>query len=277
MSVRVGLIDYLNPGPFYWDLAQRLGPAAELVRAVPAELNRALLAGRLDASIVSAHFVAEHAERLLVLPGHSVSARGAVQSVLLLSWHDTLAELAGREVAVTSSSASAVNLLRVLFEERCAEPPVLRTMTPALEGMLSSSEAALVIGDNALREWHLRRSYLDPRGRRRRPRVFDLAGEWLELTGHPFTFALWAVRRDAAERVRELGLAEHLAASKAAGLANLEAIARCGAAELDLPPEVCLAYLENLEFGFDPPLRAGFEAFLDRAFPAERRPRIELA
>jgi chorismate dehydratase len=277
VSVRVGLIDYLNPGPFYWDLEARLGTDAELVRAVPAELNRALLEGRLEASIVSAYFVAQHADRLLVLPGHSVSARGAVQSVLLLSWHDSLAALAGREVAVTSSSASAVNLLRVLFEERCAEPPRLSPMAPRLDTMLAGAEAALVIGDNALREHHLRRPYLDPRGRRRRPHVFDLADEWLALTGQPFTFALWAVRRDAVTRVRALGLAEHLAASKAGGLANLEAIARCGAAELDLPPEVCLAYLQNLEFGFDAPFRAGFESFLDRAFPADARPRIELA
>lgn len=275
MKLRIGLIDYLNPGPFYWDLERRLAGRAEFVRAVPAELNRGLLEGRLDVSIVSAYFVAEHARRLLALPDHSVSVRGAVQSVLLLSWTETLAELAGAEVAVTRSSSSAVNLLRVLLAEHGAADACLRAEAPEPEHMLAGADAALVIGDNALREWHRRRAFRDRVGRERRPRVFDLGGEWLALTGKPFTFALWAARREAAESLRVMRFADHLAASKAAGLANLAAIARCGALALELPEQVCLDYLRNLEFGFAAPFRDGYETFLSRAFAAP--PTIEFA
>ena len=275
MSLRIGLIDYLNPGPFYWDLERRLEGRAEFVRAVPAELNRMLLAGDLDVSIVSAYFVAEHAERLLVLPDHSVSVRGAVQSVLLLAWEPELRLLAGADVAVTSSSSSALNLLRVLLAGHGAGGARLTPRAPDLDRMLAGADAALVIGDNALREWHARRPIADRVGVTRRPHVFDLGGEWLELTGKPFTFALWALRREALDALRAADFAEQLAASKAGGLANLDAIARCGARSLGLPEAVCHDYLSNLQFGFGGPFRAGFDEFLARAF--ERPPSIEFA
>jgi predicted solute-binding protein len=55
---------------------------------------------------------------------------------------------------------------------------------PDLDAMLRVADAALIIGDPALR--------LDPA---RLPyEVHDLGGEWVEMTGLPMVFAVWAAR-----------------------------------------------------------------------------------
>ena len=57
---------------------------------------------------------------------------------------------------------------------------------PALEPMLEEAEAALIIGDPALR--------LDPR--RLDGNVYDLGEEWTTWTGLPMVFAVWAGRQE---------------------------------------------------------------------------------
>ena len=58
-------------------------------------------------------------------------------------------------------------------------------MVPDLERMLSHHDAALLIGDPALK--------VD----RSRYVTYDLAEEWIRFTGKPFVFAFWAVRQAA--------------------------------------------------------------------------------
>jgi chorismate dehydratase len=60
-------------------------------------------------------------------------------------------------------------------------------MSPNIEAMLLEHDAALMIGDAAMRA--SRRGLL----------VLDLAGEWHAWTGLPFVFAIWAVKADAPE------------------------------------------------------------------------------
>ncbi len=275
MTLRLGLIDYLNPAPFYWDLRQRLEGRATFTADVPAQVNRALLEGRLDAAIVSSHFAAQHADRFLIVPGASVSARGAVRSVLLLSWAQELHELSGRDVALTTSSSSSVCLLRLLLEDVCATPPRYHSASPDPDAMLASAEAALLIGDGALREWVERRAIAHPDGGLRQPVLHDLADAWLRWTGLPFTFAVWAVRREAADDVLAAKFPEHLHASLVGGLANLPELARRAAPELRLPEHECLTYLQNLEFGLEGEFLEGLQEFVRRAFPAPATPELK--
>ena len=275
MTLRLGLIDYLNPAPFYWDLRQRLGNDTSFAADVPSQLNQALLEGRLDAAIVSSHFAIQHADRFLIVPNASVSARGAVRSVLLLSWAQELRDLGGKDIALTSSSSSSVCLLRLLLEEACSEPPRYRSVSPDPAAMLASAEAALIIGGGALSEWVERREIAHPSGGLQRPVLHDLADEWLRWTGLPFTFAVWAVRREVAEDLRALRFTDHLHASLAGGLANLPELARRAAPGLGLAEEECLTYLQNLEYGLEGEFLEGLQEFARRAFPAPATPRLE--
>ncbi|MCI0393728.1 MAG: menaquinone biosynthesis protein [Chloroflexi bacterium] len=268
MTFRIGIIDYLNTQPFQYDLEARLRPrGVEFVRGVPTQLNRALLAGEIDLAPISAVFAAEYADEFVILPGHSISSLGAVKTVLLFNWRPDIHELDGQTIALTDHSATSVALLQVLCRKRYGIAPRFVTMRQELSRMMQQAAAALVIGDTALVESFLHREL--PRGdfSYGRPTIFDLGDEWLKLTGLPFTFAVWAARRRAVDRLLALGVPEALAASKAAGLADLRTIAAGYAPTLALPAGVCLRYLRDLRYDLSDSDLAGLMAFLKLALP----------
>ena len=267
----LGTIDYLNTQPIECGIAERL-PGVEIVRGVPTAINRALIEGRVAAGPISAYEFARHADALLLIPDLSIATLGAVNSVLLFSWRADPRELDGLPVALTDHSATSVNLLRVLCERHYAIAPEWRTMPQDLDAMLQVCEGALLIGDRALVEGVLRRHI----GRRGLPYLFDLGDEWLKLTGLPFTFAVWAVRRDQADTIRASGLVPALHATKAAGLTRIDEIALAYAPRLGLPAGVCAKYLRDLRYHLDTADLAGLRTFLGFALPEFRWGSIEV-
>jgi chorismate dehydratase len=261
----IGTIDYLNTQPIERGIAERL-PDVEVVRGVPTAINRALLEGRVAAGPISAYEFARHADDLLLIPDLSIATLGAVNSVLLFSWHADPRELDGLPVALTDHSATSINLLRVLCERHYDIVPEWRTMPQNLDTMLQVCAGALLIGDRALVEGVIRRHV----GRRGLPYLFDLGDEWLKLTGLPFTFAVWAARRDRADVVRAAGLGSALQAAKHDGLGHLEEIALRYAPRLGLPAGVCAKYLRDLRYHLDAADMAGLRAFLGFALPEFR-------
>jgi chorismate dehydratase len=261
----LGTIDYLNTQPIECGIAEQL-PGVEIVRGVPTAINRALLEGRVAAGPISAYEFARHSGELLLIPGLSIATLGAVNSVLLFSWRADPRELDGLPVALTDHSATSINLLRVLCERHYEIAPTWRSMAQDLDTMLQECAGALVIGDRALVEGVLRRHV----GRRGLPYVFDLGDEWLKLTGLPFTFAVWAARRDQAEAARADGLAQALHAAKDAGLTRIDEIALDYAPRLGLPAGVCAKYLRDLRYHLDDADLAGLRSFLSFALPEFR-------
>src|SRR5206468_3944672 len=116
-------------------------------------------------------------------------------------------------------------------------------MPPDLDQMLHAHDAALVIGDPALKvDQSLYRTY-------------DLAEEWIRFTGKSFVFAFWAVRQDA---IRDASLSLDLPTifknSRDHGLepASLEHIARNWAPRLGLTEADVITYLtENIHYTLD--------------------------
>lgn len=266
--VRLGVIDYLNVVPVYDWLVRRASsadglPGIALEAGVPAEMNRALAAGTIDVSNVSSVAFGQNAREWLLLPGLSVAAHGRVQSVLLFSWQADWRALDGQSIALTNHSATSVTLTRLLAEMRYGVSPHYATCAPDLEAMLATHEAALLIGDIALREYAARRS-LAGRGV---PYVFDLAAEWEAWQGLPFVFAVWAARAEAAAAVRRSEVVALLRASKERGLADLDRLAREAAARLDLPERVCAEYLRLLDYELTPRDLEGLRVFLELAVP----------
>jgi chorismate dehydratase len=272
-DVRLGVIDYLNVVPVYdWLLRREREagglPGIETVAGVPAEMNRALLDGALDISNVSSFAFGEQARDWLLVPELSVAAHGRVESVLLFSWHKEWRALDGAAVALSGHSATSVELLRLLCEQHHGVSPSFTTYWPAdlatmLDEMLERSEAALLIGDIALREGTLRREVAG----RGRPFVIDLAAEWEAWTGLPFVFAVWAARRDRADAVRASGVLALLRESKQRGLADLDRLAGEAAARLRLPRNNCARYLRLLDYELTERDLRGLRRFLELAVP----------
>lgn len=179
---RVGSVAYLNSAPLTW------GAEAQVLFATPAKLAALLQAEALDAALVSVVEVLEN-DRYEVLDGISIASRGEVRSVLLA--HRGPLE-AVSTVHCDTASLTSVGLLRVLLGERGLRPE-FRPL-PAYD-TAHEHEAVLLIGDPAL-------EFLRTPGEHR---IWDLGAAWQELTGLPFVYAVWALRRgvtDAAWRAR---------------------------------------------------------------------------
>lgn len=274
MTLKLGIIDYLNCQPINWRISERL-PRVEFVHGVPTALNRSLLDGTLAIAPISAYEYARHADELLVVGGLSIATIGAVNSVNVFSWQPDPVEWHAQPIALTTHSATSVNLLRVLCERHYGVAPAWQPMTPDLDMMLARAAAALMIGDKALIEATVRRRVLRGRGRRSLPYLFDLGDEWLKTTGLPFTFAVWCVRRDRADEVHAAGIVPALHEAKFEGLRHIDEIARNYAPRLGLPAGVCAKYLRDLRYDLQPNDLDGLYTFLTWAIPDFRRERVE--
>jgi chorismate dehydratase len=245
--LRIGVVAYVNSRPLARGLERWQGDGRfELVHLPPAKLADELALGRLDVGLVPSIEIL-HIPDLVVVPGLGIAATHEVRSVLLVS-KVPIGEI--RRVALDENSRTSAALVRIVLAERYGIRPETAPAAPVLDQMLASADAALVIGDPALR--------ID----RTRYVVLDLAGEWLELTGLPFVFAVWAVRGGLdAESVRRL-----LHDSFALGRAELDAIVAETAAEAELPSAVLADYYRhNLRYEIGPNEEEGLREFLRRA------------
>lgn len=254
---RLGIVSYANVAPLHhglraWDDANG---RVEFVYGVPSELNARLLAGDIDLTLISSIEFLRHRDRLVALPDFSIATLGPVHSVMLFSWRP-LSELEGRRLAVTGESATSVELLRLLLASLGVGAELVRR-PPDLAGMLDEFDGALLIGDKALVEAVQRR----PIGGRV-PVMTDLGQSWFELTGLPFTFAVWAspVARPPSRR-----LVDELRSARRRGLLDLDVVARREAEKRGLPVETMHLYLSNFRYCLEPADRAGLDEFGRRA------------
>ncbi|MBL8163024.1 MAG: menaquinone biosynthesis protein [Anaerolineae bacterium] len=267
MTLTIGLIDYLNTMPFHYDLAERLdSDAVRFERGVPSQMNRMLLSGEIDLAPISAIEAARNAEQFVILPGLSIASLGAVRTVLLFSWAADMSDLDGQSIALTDHSATSVALLKVLCRERYHIEPRFTVTRQHLPSMLAEHRGALVIGDDALVEGTLHRALSSPDGWAL-PHIFDLGDEWLKMTGLPFTFAVWAARKERVHELADAGVFDALYASTERGLLedSRDGLAQTYAARLGLPAGVCRRYLRDLRYHLTDDDLAGLKRYLELA------------
>ncbi len=197
---------YLNSEVFYRNLPAE---AIELVSLPPRAMAATVERGELDAGPLPLAEVLRLGDLLRPVGDFCIATSGRVKSVLLLS-KLPVSQLGGRPVAVTSHTATSIQLLRVLFAERWHVQPgnYVETDEP--------HDAKLIIGDEALRHRRDHPGY---------SHVYDLGEEWQVLTGLPFVFAVWAMRSGSGAQAAAL-LASALEQSINISLAQLDAIAR---------------------------------------------------
>lgn len=238
-SIRLGKIGFLNVLPIYYPIENGLIPHDfTIISGTPSQLNGLMARGELDISVVSSIEYARNPERYLVLPDLSISCRGPVQSVLLLS-KVPITELAVHSILVTRHSHTSVALLRLLLWSRFGIRPAFEqgSCSEALrEGrepvaMLTIGDEALLIGRNPEFPYRL-----------------DLGEAWFEWTGLPFVFALWVVQRSALETLngRVDRAVEALVAAKRWGYANRDFICTEAAREKILSVDEAFDYYEHL-------------------------------
>jgi chorismate dehydratase len=231
--VRLGRISYVNMAPVFY----RVEADVEEIQGVPTELNRCLLDGDCDVAPISSIEYARHAERLRLLPRLCVASEGAVDSIQLVS-KKPLEQV--RSVAVTPESATSVVLTKVLLPEATHVP------------LAEPADARLLIGDAALKS-----AFEDPTPH------YDLGRLWLERTGLPMVFAVWACPEPVASGLTELE--DALVDSVRLARAEPETLAYEASERYGYPPGFLARYFEKLRYRFGPRERAGLMTFLELA------------
>lgn len=231
--MRLGRISYVNMAPVFY----RLEYDVDEIVGVPTELNRMLLDGEVDVAPISSIAYARNAEQLRLLPRLCVSSEGAVDSIQLVT---RLPLGRVRSIAVTPESATSVVLTKVLLPNAEHVP------------LEEEADAKLLIGDAALKS-----AFEDPTPHH------DLGRLWLERTGLPMVFAVWAASEELADQLADL---EHaLVASVRLARSEPERLANEASVRYGYPAGFLARYFEKLRYSFGPRERAGFYTFLEMA------------
>jgi chorismate dehydratase len=259
MKLRISLVDYLNSAPLGWYFLH--GPRREHFEVVPSSPARCaddLAAGTVDVGLIPS-IEYQRIAGLTVIPGIAVAAAGPVRSVLLVR---PKSRPAIRTVALDTSSRTSAVLLELLLRGWFGIVPELIPHSPDLDAMLSRCDAALLIGDAALR--------LQPEGFE----IVDLAATWVAWQQRPFVFAFWACRPGLEADVR--GLVEEFHEAKAWGLGAREEIVAAYARRLALDPAFLRRYLqENIDYQLSASHVEGLETFYRLAYESRLIERLE--
>jgi len=258
---RVGHIQFLNCLPLYWGLVHSGALLdLDLFKDTPDRLSEALVAGDLDIGPISLVEYLRHADELVVLPDLAVGSDGPVLSVVL-STQVPIGEI--RSVALGSTSRTSVLLARMMLEDRYEVRPDYVTMPPDVPMMLREADAAVTIGDVALRAYYEH----EQGGPGHQPDVVDLGLAWRDWTGLPMVFAVWAARRDFARAHPGLVKEVHGAfrGSLDLALADVTAVATQAARWEVFDPASLVRYFTTLDFGLGSRQLDGIAEFARRA------------
>jgi chorismate dehydratase len=262
---KISIVKYLNAVPLAWGILE--GPQRESfepVLSTPAECADQLSQARVDIGLIpSIEFQRIKGSRIVA--GPAVASTNRVRSVILISlvplWKV-------KTVACDSGSRTSVALAKIIFDEFYHIHPDFRPAEPDVANMLAQSDAALVIGDHALKFMETNEC---PNIENQKPlvrlgseplQVFDLAERWRFLTGLPFVFAFWAVR----DGFKDTNVVDALKQSRDYGVANIPTIAQKYSESLQIKKEFLQEYLEqNVHYYMDKACVEALQLFYDKA------------
>jgi chorismate dehydratase len=272
-KIRISVVQYLNTAPLVWSFTRLpLASKYELSFTVPSLCAEALRQGAADIAIIPA-IEYQRIEDLVVLPDMAIASKRRVRSLLLVS-KSPVDQI--KTLALDESSRSTQALTRILCHQHWRVAPELFEMPPDLSAMLQCADAAMLIGDPALRlsiaiEPHASRGLggeLICSGANagfsgaKTLHVYDIVEEWRRVTGFPAVLAVWAARPHAVTPE----VIEDFRGSLAAGLQHLDEISQHASRELDLPKAELLRYLsENIDFTLDAENLRGLDAYFGSA------------
>ncbi|MBI5418041.1 menaquinone biosynthesis protein [Candidatus Poribacteria bacterium] len=242
MRPKIGHIQFLNCLPLYYGLINKKALFdIELIKGTPTELNRMLIDGDLDVSPISSIEYCRNADKLLLLPKLTVSSDGEVKSILLIS-KVPITELQGKSVALTTSSATSRILTHIILKKKYNLDVKYIDNKSSLPKTLEEADAVLLIGDEALQVLY------NPQGLL----LYDLGKEWQEFTNKKMVYAVWAVRREFAERDPDLiqKIYTNFIASMQYSSARLSEVASACARWETFDADFLYDYFKSLRFEF---------------------------
>jgi chorismate dehydratase len=271
--LRISIVEYLNTAPLVRGFTH--GPLRgkyQLSFTVPSQCAEALRTGAVDIAIIPA-IEYSRIEDLVLIPRLSIASKKSVRSLLLIS-KKPLSYIS--RIALDQSSRSTQVLTRILCQKHWGIAPEFFEAQPDLKAMLQKADAALVIGDPALRLAISTKTGMqrDPDGvavctgfsvglpKLHSVWIYDIVEEWHAMTALPAVLAVWAGRRDTITPEVEQDFQESLAF----GMQQLDSIVAEAVRKMNLPAVELRRYLtENIDYTLDTENVKGLAKFYDLA------------
>ncbi len=286
-KLRISVVEYLNTAPLVWGFTD--GPLAgkyDLSFTVPSQCAETLRRGDADIAIIPS-IEYQRIDGTVTLPGMAIASKREVRSLLVVSKRPI--DMAKR-IALDTSSRATAGLVRLLAREHWRIQPEFIDAAPDASKMLEDSDAALVIGDPALRI-SLKMEALTSK----KPSgsgdccqgdpddmpvpgfetifVYDIVHQWREMTGRPAVLAMWVARPEAITPE----VVADFQTSKRYGTEHVREISEAASIKLDLPPRALERYLtENINFDLDEENLAGLKLYFEKAAQAGLTPHNRL-
>jgi chorismate dehydratase len=246
---QIAASSYLNTAPLIWSFlsGSKQNTLELFTHKAPSRCAEMLANSEVDAALVPV-IEYQRIPGVVIVPDVCVGSRAAVRSVVIASKQNNLKKI--KRVALDNSSRTSVALVKIIFREFLGFEPEWQTSPPDLRSMLEHNDAALIIGDPAMKI---------PRDKFR---VFDLATLWHDFTGLGFVFAMWMAGRNSAQQVRAIDFK----AARDEGLAHLDEIAASYGDQSALSPAEIKDYLTgNIAFQLDEKMTKGLELYFELA------------
>lgn len=261
-KLKIAASTYLNSAPLVYSFlkgdlkntCQFLGDTA------PARCADLLRQNLVDVALIPV-IEYQSIKEICLIPGIAIAAKSLVQSVILIT-KCPINKL--KTVALDISSRTSAALVQIILEKFYQIKPNYCTSSPNLTEMLKQNDAALIIGDPAIKiRYEHNQTY----------QIYDLAQEWRKFTGLPFVFAFWAVNKnilpwsDNEPDLSSLNITSLFIKAKEQGLNMLEEIVKDYSKDLEIENSLLLEYLtRNVNYDLDKENLAGLELFYKLAF-----------
>ncbi|HEY0828210.1 MAG TPA: menaquinone biosynthesis protein [Bacilli bacterium] len=255
--IRIGQIKFTNVLPLYYFFPYRkLEGHVEFFTQVPTQLNEAMAAGSIDLGPISSFAYGENFDKYILYPGLSVSAYGKVNSILLF-YKKPFKDILYGKIALPTTSATSVVLLKIILEKFYGGKPEYSYAPPVLETMMEKHDAALLIGDDAIRANWENKDY----------EVMDLGEQWTSFTGQWMTYAVWAVNKETAEQQSGLigKIYDAFQESKQQGQVQSKAIIHEAERQMGGTLQYWEQYYRHLNYDFGQPQQEGLQLYFDYA------------
>ena len=192
---RVGCVSFLNSKPLIEPVLARND--VEVHFAVPSRLLELVEAGVVSTALMSVVDYQASTHPLWLVPAGMIGCDGPTLTVRLFSKvpaHEI------RELHADTDSHTSVILAQVILRQRYGVTPAILPLDQSkIENRKSKITSMLLIGNKVVNAAPDETEY---------PHQLDLGEQWKELTGLPFVFAMWMMRRDMVDRELAWMLAE---------------------------------------------------------------------
>jgi chorismate dehydratase len=241
--IRLGKIAFANCDfPYYaMEHGKIKAPDIRITEAHPVELARRLFAGDLDISPISSIMYAKRND-LLILPRLSITSNDFTKSVLICSnGKMDLSDLEGQTLCIPETTASSATLIKIILWKNGVNVNLKQCPGTDIGQMLKQGEAALLIGDSAIKaigHYSI---------------IADLGNEWKKMTGKKMVYALWVVREDFAREHPDKvdHVLDSLMRSKEYAYENVREIANFISSAKNIDCGFMREYLHTLNYDFD--------------------------